>query len=182
MKEAFGGKVPFPVMFNDSTMEFEEIYSFIKELKNQWRINLTVVPHNKKDLSSFYKEKNLKKRKELSRLMKINVINAFLKKHKIKAFMAGIRWDEHTARSQEQYFSPRSNHIRIHPILHFTEKDIWRYIKKYKVPYVSLYDRGYRSLGEKPFTKRTQTGQGERSGREFDKEQTMDKLRMMGYW
>ena len=96
--------------------------------------------------------------------------------------MSGIRLDEHEARSKEKFFSKRKDHLKVHPILLFTEKDIWEYIHAFKVPYVNLYDKGYRSLGEKNFTKKAVVGKGERSGRENSKEQTMEKLRNMGYW
>ena len=174
--------VPFPVMFTDSTMEFKEVYEFIKKVAQQWKLNLVIVPHLKEDLTVFYRTRNKEKRKELIRIMKINVINDFVKKHHIKAFISGIRWDEHESRSKENYFSARKDHIRIHPILHFTEENIWQYIKEFNVPYVNLYDKGYRSLGEKPFTKKAIPGGGERSGRDYDKEQAMERLRNMGYW
>lgn len=182
VRSVMRNSLTLPVMFNDSTMEFDEIYDFVKKITEEWNLNLIVMKHLDEDLEKFHKTRDIEKKKEMSRIMKINAINDFLKKHKISAFMAGIRWDEHTARSKEKYFSPRPAHARIHPILHFTENDIWEYIKTYKVPYVKLYDRGYRSLGEKPFTKKAKKGQGERSGREFDKEQMMNKLRSMGYW
>ena len=83
---------------------------------------------------------------------------------------------------QRKYIFPRDNHTRVHPLLDFTEADIWAYIKTFKVPYVNLYDKGYRSLGEKPFTKKATKYGDERSGREKDKEQLMDKLRNIGYW
>lgn len=179
---AFNGKIPFKVMFNDSTMEFKEIYKFIEKISKLWNIDLITIKHSEKELKEFQKTKDHEKKKELSRIMKITAINSALKKYKIKAFMAGIRWDEHESRSKEKYFSPRPDHIRIHPILHFTEKDIWKYIKHFGVPYVDLYSKGYRSLGEKPFTKKAKEGEGERSGRERDKEQLMGRLRKMGYW
>ncbi len=182
IRTVFKNTVPFPVMFNDSTMEFGEIYEFIKQLSKDWSLNLIVVPHSQAELNEFHRTKSIERKKELSRLMKINAINAFLEKNHIGAFMAGIRWDEHPARSKETYFSKRKDHMRIHPILHFTEADIWAYIKTYKVPYVKLYDKGYRSLGEKPFTKKAKRGEGERSGREYDKEHLMDRLRSLGYW
>ena len=178
----FKNTVPFPVMFNDSTMEFEAIYDFIRFLTEKWELKLTVIPNNPRELEEFQKTKSPYRKKELSRLMKIHAINRFLTTNNVKAFIAGIRWDEHRARSKETYFSPRKNHTRIHPILHFTEADIWTYIKKFGVPYVKLYDQGYRSLGEKPFTKKAIKGKGERSGREHDKEHLMEKLRAMGYW
>lgn len=178
----FNGIVPFKVMFNDSTMEFQEIYDFIKKIKKLWKLDLLVEKHSKRDLKTFYEEKNMGKKKELSRIMKINAINSFLKKHIIEAFIVGIRRDEHAARAKETYVSQREHHLRIHPILDFTEQDIWDYINLYNVPYVSLYKEGYRSLGEKPFTQKASLGDTERSGREYDKEKTMDKLRNMGYW
>lgn len=182
VREAYGGKIPFPVMFNDSTMEFDEIYDFIKKMSSEWHLNLVVVPHDAKELEEFYKTKDKFKKMELLRVMKITVINNFVKKYNISAFVAGIRLDEHPARSKEKYFSKRKDHMRVHPILDFTEADIWEYIRTYNVPFVNLYKKGYRSLGEKPFTKKAKKGEGERSGREQHKEYLMTKLRSMGYW
>lgn len=181
IKDTFN-TIPFPVMFNDSTMEFEEIYDFIKKITKDWQINLFVVPHNKKELEIFHKTRDKAKQKELSRIMKVTAINNFVASHKIQAFIAGIRWDEHEARSRETYFSKRDTHTRVHPILHFTEQDIWNYIQSKNVPYVNLYDKGYRSLGEKPFTRKVKPGGSERDGREKTKEELMEKLRSIGYW
>ncbi|MBI3289815.1 sulfatase-like hydrolase/transferase [Candidatus Microgenomates bacterium] len=182
VKTAFGGKVPFYVLFNDSTMEFDEIYEFINKTARLWNIKVITVKHSAKELKEFHSTRDREKKKELSRLMKITAINRALAKHKFKAFIAGIRWDEHKSRSREKYFSPRINHTRVHPILHFTEDDIWEYINFFGVPYVELYDKGYRSLGEKPFTKPVPPGGNEREGREHDKEQLMQRLRKLGYW
>lgn len=182
IRECFDGKIPFPVMFNDSTMEFEEVYAFIDELKKKWQLNLIKVLHLENELREFHATPEHERKRELSRTMKISVIKKALKKYGFEAFVVGIRWDEHKSRAKETYFSKRTSHTRVHPILHFTESDIWDYIKKFKVPYVSLYDKGYRSLGEKPFTKPAGSGKSERSGREHDKEKIMARLRALGYW
>lgn len=176
------GKVPFPVVFNDSTMEFPEIYEFIDKLTQEWNLNLVRVSHSKDALAKFHRTKDYEEKRKLSRLMKIAAIKLAIKQYGFKAFMVGIRWDEHDSRAGENYFSPRETHDRVHPILHFTEKDIWDYIKQNKVPYVPLYDKGYRSLGEAPFTRPAKDGEGERSGRERDKELLMRQLRDLGYW
>lgn len=55
--------------------------------------------------------------------------------------------------------------------------------KKFKPTYVSLYDKGYKSLGEAPFTKPVKDKNApERAGREATKEKTMERLRKLGYW
>jgi len=177
-----GGKIPYTVMFNDSTMEFDEVYEFIEALSKKWSLHLLTFKHDAKEIKKFYKLKNEKEKLELSRIMKIHALENFRKKYKVDVYVVAIRWDEHESRSRETYFSDRKTHTRVHPLLHFTEKDIWSYIKTHNVPYVGLYDDGYRSLGEKPFTKRAVPGGGERSGREPDKEELMKRLRDMGYW
>ncbi len=145
--------------------------------------------------------------------------------------IVGIRADEEGSRSKERYFSPRDKqsewdiseqppelwnqfktdfapgtHIRIHPLLDWTEIDIWEYIKKENIPVVSLYfnqgnGKRYRSLGCWPCTKPIESDSksldeiifelksgklkniAERSGREQDKEDggTLETLRKEGY-
>src|SRR6185436_19530217 len=46
--------------------------------------------------------------------------------------------------------------LRIHPLLHWTEIDIWRYCQREKIPCVDLYfakdGKRYRSLGDQDIT------------------------------
>ncbi|WP_319204530.1 sulfate adenylyltransferase subunit CysD [uncultured Ilyobacter sp.] len=145
--------------------------------------------------------------------------------------IVGVRADEEGSRSKERYFSPRDKqndwnvgdqppefwnqyktdfapgtHVRIHPLLDWTELDIWEYIQRENIPMVSLYfDKGegkrYRSLGCWPCTtpvdstastvdeivKELKTGKfsniAERSGRAQDKEDGggLEELRKDGY-
>ncbi len=183
VKTAFDNKVPFRVFFNDSTIEFPEVYDFVKKLKKDWHLDLLWVKHLPEDLQAYHKSKKKEEGMEIMRIAKINAINSTIEKYKIKAFISGIRHDEHQARSKETYFSKRSTHNRVHPILDFTLDDIWKYIKTFNVPYVSLYDQGYKSLGEAPFTKPVADPNApERAGREATKEKAMKRLRDLGYW
>lgn len=145
--------------------------------------------------------------------------------------IVGARADEEGSRSKERYFSPRDQqstwdigeqppefwnqyktdfapgtHVRIHPLLDWTELNIWEYIERESIPTVSLYyDQGqgtrYRSLGCYPCTQpvvstaRTvgeivaelRTGKfanvAERSGRAQDREDAggLETLRRDGY-
>jgi sulfate adenylyltransferase subunit 2 len=101
--------------------------------------------------------------------------------------IAGVRADEEGSRAKERYFSPRTHHnqwevaqqppefwnqyktdfapgthVRIHPLLDWTELNIWEYIERENIPTVSLYyDQGngtrYRSLGCFPCTSPVQS-------------------------
>jgi sulfate adenylyltransferase subunit 2 len=145
--------------------------------------------------------------------------------------IVGVRADEEGSRSKERYFSPRDQHnewdvadqppelwnyfktdfapgthVRVHPLLDWTELNIWEYIEAEGIPVIPLYfDHGtgqrYRSLGCAPCTKpvsstattvrdiieELRTGKfaniAERSGRDQDKEdgQGLETLRREGY-
>ncbi|HUJ79430.1 MAG TPA: phosphoadenosine phosphosulfate reductase family protein [Nitrospiria bacterium] len=125
-------------------------------------------------------------------LMKTVAMNLFLEANTIAAMYTGVRWDEQSARSKEVYFSPRQtpDHYRIHPILHFKERDIWNVIRTHQIPVNPLYAQGYRSLGTKDTTTKSSDmpaweqdleNTTERQGRRQDKEGIMERLRELGY-
>lgn len=129
-------------------------------------------------------------------LMKTVTLNTYLERTGIAGFMEGIRWDEQGARANETYFSPRKKtalspeHMRICPILHFTERDVWDAHFLLNIPVCSLYSQGYRSLGARVTTTKTEDipaweqdleNTSERGGRRQDKEHLMAKLRELGY-
>jgi sulfate adenylyltransferase subunit 2 len=51
---------------------------------------------------------------------------------------------------------PPGAHLRVHPLLHWTELDIWRYVQRERIPNVDLYfsrnGKRYRSLGDSDIT------------------------------
>jgi phosphoadenosine phosphosulfate reductase len=124
--------------------------------------------------------------------MKTAAMNQFIEERGLKAISTAIRWDEQEARIQEDYFSPRESpgHTRVHPMLHFKERDIWDLIHQYDIPFCSLYYQGYRSLGIKSNTKKDSDRPAweqdlentpERGGRGQEKEEIMSRLRSLGY-
>jgi phosphoadenosine phosphosulfate reductase len=130
-------------------------------------------------------------------LMKTVMFNMYIERHSVKAVFQGLRRDEQAARTQDDYFEEKEaahlipEHVRIKPILHFTERDIWDNIMVNKIPYCVLYEQGYRSLGAKttsqiavervPAWEQDLEHTVERAGRRQDKEQMMDRLRKLGY-
>lgn len=175
-------KAPPIAMFIDHGLHFKESYGHLKKMTKIWNLKVEYVA-DKRLLRKLKTEKNKKRQAEIVRELKIKTITETIKVNKWKALFVAIRWDEHPARASEEYFSRRKTHWRIHPILHFTEQDIWDYIKKFKISYNPLYNKGYRSLGEQEFTKPTRGKDApERKGREVDKEKIMERLRALGYF
>jgi phosphoadenosine phosphosulfate reductase len=211
--------IPVPkCMFIDEGDVFSEILDFVETLKRQWNLDIVIakntdVTGKAKKIGDIIKVKDLNElnRQELininfngdefpfepesyigNHLMKTVSMKMFIQEHGIAALATAIRWDEQEARKKEDYFSPRSNpdHYRIHPILHFKERDIWDAIHTHHIPYCILYTQGYRSLGAKSTTYKNSDIPAwqqdlehttERSGRGQDKELIMEKLRDLGY-
>lgn len=108
-------------------------------------------------------------------------LNDLIGRMEFTGVIAGIRRDEEGTRAKERVFSPRGagnawdfrnqppefwdqfrtenplgGHIRVHPLLHWDELDIWRYIQREQIPIVDLYfsknGKRYRSLGDQDIT------------------------------
>jgi len=210
-------KIP-KLMFIDEGDVFEEVIKFVNDLSKKWNLDITTVRNddvlkqvNKIGDMIEINKLNETNRREIERLgykgerfpfepesfvgnhlMKTVALNNFIIKNDIDAVFTGIRWDEQEARSNETYFSKRKDpkHMRVHPLLHFRENDVWETIKKYNIPTNILYSKGYRSLGAKCTTTKSDNKPAweqdlentkERSGRRQDKEKLMKRLRSLGY-
>jgi 3'-phosphoadenosine 5'-phosphosulfate sulfotransferase (PAPS reductase)/FAD synthetase len=188
-REAYYNQLP-KVIFLDTTFDFRETKEFIRRVKAFWKIDL-LYAQNREVLSKGINPWDYSKMECCTKL-KTDALNQAIEKHKFDGLMFAIRWDEHPIRGKELYFSPRDvpEHMRVHPMLHWSEDDIWAFIKKYNVPYNPLYDREingkkYRSLGCYPCTSPLSDEEwkkmGERAGRSQDKEKIMERLRALGY-
>ncbi|KAJ8611382.1 hypothetical protein CTAYLR_006498 [Chrysophaeum taylorii] len=73
------------------------------------------------------------------------------------AFVLGTRQGDPNCGEQQQ-FEPSSPwmpaFMRVNPILHWTYGDVWTFLRYFDLPYCSLYDQGYTSLGSKSTTLR----------------------------
>lgn len=223
-RKAFFGRVPFPVIHIDTTYKFPEMYSFRDECAKKWGLEL-IIGRNEDEINSGMGPTKGSKL-DCCNELKTNALKQTISKLGIRALLLGIRRDEHGIRAKERVFSPRdehfkwnyedqpaeiwdqypasedNNHFRVHPILHMTELDIWKYIKRENIPLSELYfsksGRRYRSIGCAPCCSPIEsnassvdeiiheletTNTSERSGRTQEKEDvyTMQKLRSLGY-
>lgn len=221
-KKAFFGQVPFPVMHLDTGLEFPETYAFRERYVKEWGLRLIAdaCPPLETIDDTLAPASRIAARKTAG-------LKEAIAKYGLTGIIAGIRRDEQALRAKERYFSPRNSegtwdvrdqppefwdqfntsfppgtHVRVHPLLHWTELDIWRYIKREAIPVVPLYfakdGKRFRSLGEIGITfpisshARTldeiiaeleKTRTEERAGRAMDheSEDAFERLRADGY-
>ncbi len=86
----------------------------------------------------------------------------------VSAWISGIRRDQTSVRekaSSEEVDSAHGGITKYNPLIDWTSADIWEFISENSVPYNSLFDRGYRSIGCAPCTRAVRPWEEERSGR-----------------
>lgn len=222
IRKAFFGRVPFPMIQLDTEMELPEVYQFRDELVRDWGFELKVEMCPPEEDMDQTLPPNTR-----AAARKTEGLKNLMAREKYKGMIVGIRRDEQSMRAKERVFSPRSfdgtwdykdqpaefwdqyktdfpegTHVRIHPILHWREIDIWRYTLREGIPIVPLYlaqnGMRYRSLGEKNITKPIAsnaatieeiiaeletTKTSERAGRTMDSEteDSFERLRRSGY-
>ena len=222
IKKAFFGHVPFPVLHIDTEKKFPEMYAFRTRFAAEWKLNLIAdkCPPVEEVDPTLPPAARSAARKTLG-------LKSAIERYGFNGIIAGIRRDEEAVRAKERVFSPRGEsgqwdfrdqppefwdyfntdlppgtHLRVHPLLHWTEMDVWRYIAREKIPVVELYfaknGKRYRSLGCVPCTfsidsiadtydkireELRTTKKSERSVRAQDQESedAFEKLRRDGY-
>jgi sulfate adenylyltransferase subunit 2 len=227
-RKAFFGHVPFPLVHVDTTFKIPLMIEYRDKLVRDWGLKL-VVGKNEAVLGRGETFPNGRaSRVECCGTLKKDALKAVLHEHGFTGVIVGVRRDEEPTRAKERYFSPRDKnmewnvedqppelwdqfktdfdsgtHIRIHPLLHWTELNIWEYIEREDIPVIPLYfangqGERYRSIGCYPCTfpikssahtvqeiiqELRQTKTAERAGRAQDKESedAFEKLRRDGY-
>lgn len=82
------------------------------------------------------------------------------------AWISGIRRDQSSTRAATEFVQWSAKHqlLKISPLAWWSERDVWRYIHAHNVPYNTLLDQGYPSLGCAPCTTPA-NGENSRAGR-----------------
>ena len=166
-----------PAIFTDTYVHFPETYAFRGRLAKEWSLELHVAkaPENRV-------EELMRDREKCCHYHKTEAFVSKVRELGLEAVIVGIRWDEHPARADEDYFSPRSDHVRVHPILHWRWEDVIEFTAMNDVPANPLYAKQFTSIGCRPCTRPNPERKAERAGRAKDKEEIMRKLRALGYF
>ncbi|MGH8726758.1 MAG: phosphoadenylyl-sulfate reductase [Burkholderiales bacterium] len=84
-----------------------------------------------------------------------------------QAWITGQRREQSVTRGElrEAEADAANGLQKFNPLADWTRKDVWAYIRAHDVPYNSLHDRGFASIGCAPCTRAITVGEDERAGR-----------------
>ena len=154
--------IPFPVMHIDTTWKFREMIEFRDRMAKELGLDLHVVTNHdavKEGVTPFTHGTH-----EYTRIMKTVALRSGLDAGQYDCAIGGARRDEERSRAKERIFSlrepghrwePRKQRpefwrtantslsegqtMRAFPISNWTEFDVWRYIRRERIPIVDLY-------------------------------------------
>jgi phosphoadenosine phosphosulfate reductase len=85
----------------------------------------------------------------------------------LDAWICGLRKDQTVSRffSELVEWDKVNGLIKINPLINWTEKDVWNYIREKNVPFNPLHERGFASIGCQPCTRAVKPGEDFKAGR-----------------
>lgn len=156
----------------DTGRLFPETYSLIDKTNMKYGIKIEVYfPKNEpvqqyvleNGINGFYE--SIEKRKQCCGVRKIEPLLRALST--LDVWICGLRQEQSVTRTgvQAVEWDEANKLIKINPLVHWTEQQVWDYIKANRVPYNVLHDKGFPSIGCQPCTRAVADGEDIRAGR-----------------
>lgn len=150
-----------------------ETYEIIDKVREKYGINIKVYFPDYKEVEEmvgkygmnlFYE--SVEKREMCCEIRKVKPLKRAL--NGMSAWITGLRREQSITRKDVKKVEIDNIHggiYKINPIVDWSEGQVWEYIKLNKLPYNSLYDRGYASIGCEPCTRAIRRIEDIRAGR-----------------
>lgn len=162
-------KADAQIVFLDTEVHFKETYETIEKVKKRYpSLNIIL---KKPDISleeqaKLYGDELWKKDpNKCCEIRKIIPLRETLTG--AKAWISGLRREQSETRKHVNFLNKdnKFQSVKICPLIHWTWKDVWRYVSKHQLDYNPLHDQGYPSIGCAHCTKPAYTLDDLRSGR-----------------
>ena len=168
----FSNALPIKVFTLDTGRLFNETYSVLNSTLERYKTPISVMYPQTASVEklvtdkgplSFYESTD--NRKECCFIRKVEPLKRALKGYTI--WITGIRADQSGNRHDmpQVEWDEANQIIKYHPILNWSLEEVKSYIRKHNIPYNSLHDKGFVSIGCAPCTRAIKPGEDFRAGR-----------------
>jgi phosphoadenosine phosphosulfate reductase len=156
----------------DTGRLFPETYNLIDETNKKYGISMDVFFPERERVETMVKEKGMnlfyesvENRKLCCGIRKVEPLGRAFKGK--EAWICGLRKDQTVSRffSQLVEWDKVNGLIKINPLINWTEKEVWNYIREKGVPFNPLHERGFASIGCQPCTRALKPGEDFKAGR-----------------
>lgn len=161
-----------PVIFIDTGYLFPETYRFADELAARLRLNLKVYrsPYSPAWQEARYGrlwEQGAQGLDRYNRLNKVEPMRRALFELGAQTWMTGLRRVQSASRQSVPVLEWRETRWKLCPVVDWSDREVWHYLKTHDLPYHPLWDQGYVSIGDTHSTRPLQAGMSEEDTRFF---------------
>jgi len=142
-----------PVVMVDTRYLFPETYRFADQLTERLKLNLKVY---RAEVSAAWLEARHGKMWEhgvegIERYNKINKVEPMqraIRELDVQGWITGLRRQQAKSRKEVGVLQLQNGVTKIQPIIDWTDRMIYEYLKKHDLPYHPLWEQGYVSIGD----------------------------------
>ena len=161
-----------PVVLVDTGYLFPETYQFIDELSERLALNLHIyrAEHSAAWQEARYGklwEQGLEGIERYNWLNKVEPMQRALRDLGAAAWISGLRRQQSKSRQNLDVLLWRNGRCKVHPLIDWTDRDVFRYLTRHNLPYHPLWEQGYVSIGDVHTTRRLSDGMTEEETRFF---------------
>ena len=164
--------VPVAIFTLDTGRLFPETYSTWSRTLEQYRITIDAYYPNAERIQEFVRSygpnafyESVDNRKQCCHIRKVEPLKRALQGKAV--WITGLRAEHSPNRGDMNIleWDEVNQVIKYNPLLHWTTDAVWQYINAHHVPYNSLHDKGFISIGCAPCTRAVRAGEDFRAGR-----------------
>jgi len=156
----------------DTGRLFQETYDLLDITVKKYKLPIEICfPYaqqvekmvHEKGINLFYE--SVENRKSCCHIRKVEPLKRALSG--MQVWISGLRREQSMTRKESEMveWDDSNNLIKVNPLIDWTRKQVWDHIKEHKIPYNSLHDKGFPSIGCLPCTRAVLPGENERAGR-----------------
>jgi len=168
----FSNDLPIRVFTLDTGRLFPETYGVFNRTLDRYKKKIEVFSPKHEGVEKMVTEKgplsfyvSLENRKECCFIRKVEPLNRAL--DNVDCWITGLR-AEHSENRKDMSMTEidvQRNILKVHPIFNWSLEQVKNEIKEFNIPYNSLHDKGFVSIGCQPCTRAVQEGEDFRAGR-----------------
>jgi phosphoadenosine phosphosulfate reductase len=142
-----------PVVFVDTGYLFPETYQFADQLTRRLNLNLKVfnpreTAARQEALHGRLWEQGKDALEQYNFLNKVEPMNRAIQELGASAWITGLRRAQAKTREDLDIVQLQKRTYKIHPILDWSERDVYQYLTRHDLPYHPLWEKGYVSVGD----------------------------------
>jgi phosphoadenosine phosphosulfate reductase len=168
----FSNNLPIRVFTLDTGRLFPETYSVLNRTRERYKKEIEVFFPDFKNVQKLVTEKgpnsfyeSLENRKECCFIRKVEPLNRALEG--VECWITGLRTEHSENRKDLAIVEQDAQRgiVKVNPILNWSLDEVKQIINKFNIPYNSLHDKGFVSIGCQPCTRAVKEGEDFRAGR-----------------